>query len=77
MVKPGDLVKAGDVLMLEDSAQAESELAVLKSGVWRRPGPLRKCRRSPSIPKNLMMDKYHDASLGNRQEVDYINAQRG
>src|ERR1700690_2105996 len=32
LVKPGDAVKAGDVLMVEDTDQANAQLALLKAG---------------------------------------------
>jgi multidrug efflux pump subunit AcrA (membrane-fusion protein) len=72
-VKPGDTVKAGDVLMTEDTDQATAELAYLKAGADAT-GKIDEAKVTID-GKSKLVDMYTKLSNGNYSGVELINAQ--
>jgi len=72
-VKPGDTVKAGDVLMVEDTDQANAELAVLKAGADAT-GKIDEATVT-IVGKSKLVDMYTKLSNGNYSGVELINAE--
>jgi len=75
LVKPGDLVKAGDVLMIEDLDQAEAELAVDKERADAT-GSIDEAQVTIEAKKKLV-DMFKNLSHGNYSGEELINAQMG
>jgi multidrug efflux pump subunit AcrA (membrane-fusion protein) len=73
LVKPGDTVKAGDVLMVEDTDQANAELAVLKAGADAT-GKIDEATVT-IVGKSKLVDMYTKLSNGNYSGVELINAE--
>jgi multidrug efflux pump subunit AcrA (membrane-fusion protein) len=73
LVKPGDLVKAGDVLMVEDTDQAEAELAVDKERADAT-GSIEEAQVTIDA-KTKLVDMLKNLSHGNYSGEELINAQ--
>jgi len=72
MVKPGDLVKAGDVLMVEDTDQAEAEMALLKAAS-EATGAIEEAKVTIDA-KSQLVDMYKNLPAGNTTGLETINA---
>jgi multidrug efflux pump subunit AcrA (membrane-fusion protein) len=73
LVKPGDPVKAGDVLMVEDTDQAEAEMAVDQERADAT-GAIDEAQVTIDAKKKLV-DMYQNLSHGNYSGEELINAQ--
>lgn len=80
MVKPGQAVKAGDVLMTEDTDEAEAELAILKAAA-EATGAIEEqevtiASKSTLVKKILELHEYGVELLNDQLDVDVAKARK-
>lgn len=74
MVKPGDTVKKGDVLMTEDTDQSESELAILKAAMTAT-GAIQEQDVTINIKNQLLAMLNKAARDESASQTELLNAQ--
>jgi|GEM_PF-790417 len=72
-VKPGDVVKVGDVLMVEDTAQAEAELAIYDAQA-KGVGAIQEAQ-STIDDKTLLLKRYQGLPKANQQDIELLQTQ--